>query len=108
MKVKRAAQVFRNTVHAAILEYICSAQLPHTADHTANFVKKINSLIDIFNSSSLHSSKDFSCAMTENCTSLDYVQLTSDLLNKLIVKGLKVQPSCVQGWRQSNYALTML
>ena len=46
--------------------------------------------------------------MTANCTSLDYAQLMSDLLNKLIVKGLKVQPRCVQGWRQSIHALTML
>jgi len=34
-KVKRAAQVLSNTVHEAILTYICSNDLPSEAFHTA-------------------------------------------------------------------------
>ena len=47
MKVKRAAQIFSNTVQAAMMTYIC---LPQEAYHTAAFVKNMDSLFDIFNS----------------------------------------------------------
>ena len=38
MKVKRAAQIFSNTVQAAMMTYICSGHLPQEAYHTAAFV----------------------------------------------------------------------
>ena len=44
MKVKRAAQVFSNTVQAAMMIYICEGHLPQEAYHTAAFVEK-NELI---------------------------------------------------------------
>ena len=50
MKVKRAAQIFSNTVKAAMMTYICSGHLPPEAYHTAAFVKNMDALFDIFNS----------------------------------------------------------
>ena len=43
MKVKRAAQVFSNTVQAAMVTYICSGHLPQEAA----FVKNMDSLFAI-------------------------------------------------------------
>ena len=40
MMVKRATQIFSNTVQAAMNDDLCSGQLPPEAYHTAAFVEK--------------------------------------------------------------------
>ena len=50
MKIKRAAQIFSNTMQAAMMTSICSGHLPPEAYHTAAFVKNMDALFDIFNS----------------------------------------------------------
>ena len=66
MKVKRAAQVFSNTVQAALLTYISSGDIPAEASHTAAFIKKMDSLFNIYTSSSLRDSKPFKSALKED------------------------------------------
>ena len=58
-----------------LLTYICSGDIPHEDFHTASFIKKIDSLFDIFNSSSLLDSKLFKCALKEDSTSLDCIKM---------------------------------
>ena len=57
MMVKRAAQLFSNTVQAAMMTYIFSGHLPPEVYHTAAFVKNMDALFDIFNSTGLHDVK---------------------------------------------------
>ena len=65
MKVKCAAQVFSHTVHAALLTYICSGDPLSEAYHTAAFVKSMDYLLDVFNSSSFQDFKVYKRALTE-------------------------------------------
>ena len=97
MKVKRAAQVFSNTVQAAMLTYICSGGLPSKAFYTATFLKKVDPLFDIFNSSSLLDSKPFKCALKEGSPSSDFLKMMKSTFERLTVLGLKTQRPCMKG-----------
>ena len=108
MKVKRAAQVFSNTVQAAMLTYICSGDLPSEAFYTATFLKKVDSLFDIFNSSSLLDSKPFKCALKEGSPSFDFLKMMKSTFERLTVLGLKTQPPCMKGWVMTINALLCL
>ena len=66
-----------------LLTYICSGDIPAKDFHTAAFIKKIDSLFDIFNSSSLLDSKLFKCALKEDSPSLDYIKMMRCSFNHL-------------------------
>ena len=66
MKVKRAAQVFSNTVQAEMMTYICSGHLPQEVYNTAAFVKNMDSLFHILNSTGLHDVKLYKRALQDN------------------------------------------
>ena len=108
MKVKRAAQIFSNTVQAAMLTYICSGDLPSEAFYTATSLKKLDSLFDIFNSSSLLDSKPFKCALKEGSPSFDCLQMMNSTFERLTVLGLKTQPPCMKRWVMTINALLCL
>ena len=63
MNVKRATQVYSNTVQAAMMTCICSGHLPQEAYHTAAFVKNMDSLFGILNSTGLHDVKLYKRAL---------------------------------------------
>ena len=66
MKVKRAAQVFNNTVQAEMMTYICPGNLPQEVYNTAAFVNNIDSLFEILNSTGLHDVKLYKHALQDN------------------------------------------
>ena len=73
MKVKRAAQIFSNTVQAAMMTYIlCSGHFPPKAYHTAAFVKNMDALFAILT---------VLACMTLNCTNVHYKKIVPRLSN---------------------------
>ena len=105
MKVKRAAQILSQSVSAAIMNYICAKKLPQKALATARFVKKMDSLFDIFNSSRRFDPKIFRTALHKNSLSLDFLKECLTWLDTVRVLGLKAQPPCINGWKSSINAL---
>ena len=89
MKVKRAAQIFSNTVQAAMMTYrpICSGHLPPEAYHTAAFVKNMDALFDIFNSTGLHDVKLYKRALQENSPSFEYLYMMRAILRYSFCRG---------------------
>ena len=75
MKVNRAAQVFSNTVQAEMMTYICSGHLPQEVYNTAAFVKNMDSLFEILNSTGLHDVKLHKRALQDNSPSFEYLRL---------------------------------
>ena len=70
MKVKTAAQVMSQSLSAAIMTYIRSKKIPSSAFPTAQSLKRVDSLLDVFNSSTRYDSKMFRCALHEDSSSL--------------------------------------
>ena len=105
MKVKTAAQVMSQSVSAAILTYICSGALKKDALPTALFLKKVDSLFDVFNSSSRLDSKIFRRAIHKESASLDFLRESVSWLDSIQVLGLNKQPPSIKGWKQSINAL---
>ena len=73
MKVKRAAQVFSNTVQAEMMTYICSGHLPQEVYNTVAFVKNMDSLFQMLNSTGLHDVKLYKRALQDNSLSFEYL-----------------------------------
>ena len=75
-----------------LLTYICSGDIPAEAFHAAALIKKIYSLFDIFNGSSLLDSKLFTCAQREDSPSLDYIKMMRCSFNHLAYNVGKCPP----------------
>ena len=73
-----AAQVFSNTVKAALMTYVCSGHLPQEAYHTAAFVKNMDLFFDIFNSTGLHDVKLYKRALQDNSPSFEYLCMMTE------------------------------
>ena len=104
MKVKRAAQIFSNTVQAAMMTYICSGHLPQEEYHTADFVKNM----DIFNSTGLHDVKLYKRALQENSPSFEYLYMMTDIFKRVKIKGSRGATHCITGWQLSISAVIVL
>ena len=76
-------RTLRIKMNIKLLTYVCSGDIPDEAFHTAAFIKKIDSLFDIFNSSSLLDSKLFKCAQREDSPSLYYIKMMRCSFNHL-------------------------
>ena len=59
MRVKLATQVFSNTVAAAITAYCSLNRIDGNGLVTADFIKKFNTLFDIFNANTLKNAYQF-------------------------------------------------
>ena len=68
-------RTLRIKMKVKLLTYICSGDIPAEAFHAAAFIKKLDSLFDIFKGSSLLDSKFFKCAQWEDSPSLDYIKM---------------------------------
>ena len=101
MKVKRAAQIFSNTVQAATMTYICSGYLPREAYYTAAFVKNMDSLFDICNSTGLHDVKLYKRALQENSPSCEYLYIMTDIFKRVKIQGSRGATPCITGWQLS-------
>ena len=105
MKVKRAAQIFSNTVQDAMMTYICSGHLPQEAYHTADFVKNMDALFDIFNSTGLHDVKLYKRAFQENSPSFEYLYMMTDIFKRVKIQGSRGATHCITGWQLSISAV---
>lgn len=72
MKVKLAAQVFSYSVGAAICTYVAGGLLSGIAAETADFIIKIDSLFDSFNSRTLKAKKKYLCAATQTSGHIEF------------------------------------
>jgi hypothetical protein len=111
MKVSRAAQIFSHSVYAAMMSYICAQsgeKLPVEALATADFVKQIDCLFDIFNSSSRFDSKIYKQALCEDSPSFEFLTSILNIFQEIECLDIKVQPPCFAGWRQTIKALLLL
>jgi len=86
MKIRLAAQVFSHSVHAAVLNLVCSKDFPPEA---AEFVRKVYNLFDYFNSESVHSCKMFKCALRSGSVHKEYLLDTAKTLESCIFIGCK-------------------
>ena len=77
-----------------LLTYICSGDIPTEDCHAAPFIKKIDSLFDIFNRSSLLDSKLFKCALKEDSPSLYYYIYIYIYIYKN--DAIFIQPPCIK------------
>lgn len=99
MKVKLAAQVFSHSVAAALHTYIIHFKtLPDWEKVTANFIKKINLLFDIFNSNNLNT---FSAYMRALKNKLDFQKKLFKILRVINEKGknVTIKLKFIFGWR---------
>ena len=108
MKVKRAAQIFSNTVLAAMMTYICTGHLPQEAYHTAAFVKNMDALFDIFNSTGLQDVKLYKRALQENSPSFEYLHMMTDIFMRVKIQGSRGATHCITGWQLSISAVIVL
>ncbi len=108
MKVKRAAQIFSNTVQAAMMTYICSGHLPQEAYHTAVFVKHMDSLFDIFNSTGVHDVKLYKRALQDSSPSFEYLSMMRDIFKRIKIQGSRGATPCISGWQLSISAVIAL
>ena len=81
--------MFSHTVHAALLTYICSGDLLSESYHTAALIKSLDSLFDVFNSSSFQDVKVYKRALKEGSVGSEYVKVMRSVFERLIVLGLK-------------------
>ena len=109
MKVKRAAQIFSNTVQAAMM-IICSGHLPQEAYHTAAFVKNMDALFDIFNSraTGLLDVKLYKRALQENSPLFEYLYMMTDIFKRVKIQGSRGATHCITGWQLSISAVIVL
>ena len=112
MKVKYASQVLSHTVAASICTYVRLRGLPETAMHTANVLLMFDSLFDCFNSSSLHSTKKYKCALSENSQHLGFFEEAFCYIKALQVfegdKNVTSRVKCLNGWLVTINATRLL
>ena len=56
-----------------MMTYICSGHLPQETYHTEAFVKNMDSLLDICNTTGLHDAKLYKRALQEHSPSFEYL-----------------------------------
>ena len=108
MKVKIAAQVFSNTVQAAMMTYVCSGHLPQEACQTAAFVKNMDSLFDMFNSTGKHDVKLYKRALQDNSPSFEYLCMMTDIFKRVKIQGSMGATPWITGWQLSISAVIAL
>ena len=90
------------------MAYVCSGHLPQEAYHTAAFVKNMDSLFDIFNSTGLHDVKPYKRALQDNSPSFEYLWMMTDIFKQVKIKGPRGATPCITGWRLSISAVIAL
>lgn len=83
MRVKYAAQIFSRTVYGALNTFIFAKLLPEEAKATSEFVKLINDLFDILNSSKLKSNNKYQRAFNLNKDQLEVLDKAQNMFKKI-------------------------
>uniref|UniRef100_A0A1E1WCZ7 THAP-type domain-containing protein n=1 Tax=Pectinophora gossypiella TaxID=13191 RepID=A0A1E1WCZ7_PECGO len=82
-RVKYAADIFSNSVYAALLILISNKTLPEEAKATAEFVHKMNNLFDILNSNTVQTNNKFQKAFSLKKYQLDVLEDAMTVFKKL-------------------------
>ena len=104
MKVELATQTLSNTVASALITYSLSPQsrVPSEAVHTANFIRSIDSLFDVFNSSTPYSPKALRRALRESSPHTEFLIQMEGVFAQLVAldsRGSPSVPPCFKGWQ---------
>ncbi|CAK1600653.1 unnamed protein product [Parnassius mnemosyne] len=84
-KVRFATQVFSNSVVAALETYAASGQIT-PANGTVEFIKTVDNLFDLLNSSNLHSRKPYGKPFRGDSSELELLDQAQHIFNNLIIK----------------------
>ena len=109
MRVNLAAQVLSHTVAAGICTYVDLGKMHDEGMHTAEFVKLIDGLFDIFNSRNRLDIKILRRPISDRSNSSHWPHLEKCMaqLKALNVVGSRSLP-CISGWMMTINALKML
>ena len=104
MKVELATQTLSNTVASALIIYSLSprSRVPSEAVHTANFIRSIDSLFDVFNSSTPYSPKALRSALRDGSPHMEFLKQMEDVFARLVAldsRGSPSVPPCFKGWQ---------
>lgn len=84
-KVHYATELLSNTVATAISCYIDFQAINESAKETVTFIKLINDLFDILNSSSVHSTCEYQQAFSGSATQITFMNEMLDFFKSLIL-----------------------
>ena len=108
MRVKYATQVLSTTVASGIDTYARLGGLPKEAIATSTFVKNMNEIFDVFNSSMRYSGNPRKCAIDGINDNLDFLTNMKEWIKSWKVIGTNRQIPSVQGWVMNISALQAL
>ena len=112
MKVKLATQVLSHTVAASLCMHVSVGALPSTAMGTAEFIQKFDSVFDCVNSSTLHSTKKFKCALTDQTTHQKFMKEAISFIKELKVFNGAAEVTgrikCLKGWLITLNAIILI
>lgn len=109
MRVCLATNVFSHSVHAGILCNVTLNNLPARAIHTADFIDKIDTLFDIFNSAKYSDKmyrKPISVQSNHHMAKLG--ELKKYLTEVIVLNKRLINPLCIKGWISNINALQLL
>lgn len=109
MRVNLAAQVMSGTVAAGIYMHSVAGLLPQEAEHTAEFVQKVDKLFDCFNSiRPCHYKKLLRGVSSKSCH-MGFIREITDYIKSFeICTPPRVQIYCIDGWLINLAALQAL
>lgn len=111
MRVKYATQVFSNTVSAAMNTYAAAGEMPVEATTTADFIKFMDNIFDVFQSTSKFDSKPYKCAVSQQSEHGSFLEEAKHVFKNLVMispNGKTSRPPCFTGWLYAINALQEL
>ena len=97
LRVKYASQILSHSVAAGISTMVSLQAMPEEAQHTANFISKMDKLFNSFNSQMLSSSAPMRGAISEKSNHMSFLNETKQWLQTVQpTKGRKLP--CIEGW----------
>ena len=112
MKVKYATEVLSHTVAASLCTYATLGRLSSSANGTADFLFKFDSLFNCTNISTAKSRKPLKCAMTSTSSHQSYLQQATTFIRGVKVyqgdKDVTGSIKCLNGWLVSIKAILLI
>ena len=107
LRVKLATEVLSHSVAAGISTLCSLKALPQEAQHTAEFVERMDQLFNVFNSSTLSSTAKMRYAMSENSKHKEFLADCLEWLSQVRSLGSRQLP-CISGWKMAITCLMEL
>ena len=107
LSVKLATQVLSHSVAAGITTMVSLGALPKEAQHTANFVERMDRLFNSFNSKTSTSSTAMRHAISDRSQHFPFLVECRDWLADLMPLGGRQLP-CIKGWQMAINCLLQL